>query len=81
MFHTYKCAKLQPETYRLDSVESMSELSSPHTYSVKRVYCDGREISKLPAKRVVKRQSIYWEVMLGAKWEGNRGFLAKAIQA
>ena len=81
MFHTYNCAKLQPETYRLDSVESMSELSSPHTCSVKRAYYDGREISKLQAKRVVKGQNIYWEVMLGAKWEGKKGFLAKAIQA
>lgn len=81
MFHTYKCAKLQPEKYRLDSVESMSELSSPHTYFVTRAYCDGREISKLPAKRVVRGQTIFWEVMLGAKWEGKRGFLAKATQA
>ena len=62
-------------------MESMSEFSSPRTYFVKRAYCVGREISKLPAKRVVKGQNIFWEVMLGAKWEGKRGFLAKATQA
>lgn len=81
MFHTSKYAKLPLEKYRLDSVESMFELSSPHSYFMKRAYCARGKSSKLPAKGVARGQSISWRVMLEAKWEEKKGFLTKATQA
>lgn len=81
MFHISKYAKLPLEKYRLDSVESVFELSSPHSYFMKRACCARGKSSKLPAKGVARGQSISWRVMLEAKWEEKKGFLTKATQA
>lgn len=60
-------------------MESMSELSSPHTYFVTRAYCDGRDF-QITSQEGGERADHFWEESARGQVGREEGFLAKATR-